>query len=142
LLLSPHRATLNTLFLHMLKYLSYVNIFFGLVFLGLAKVNNNDLFLLFLPSILFNWLTLNYLLKGFALKKWHKVTGAISFAYALLSAGYSAYSLLSLSFSTYSYLLFADFVYGASIIVQLLLALGLDEQLKASSVSVEEGSTK
>ncbi len=124
----------------MLKYLSYVNIFLGLVFLGLAKVNGG-LFLLFLPSILFNWLTLNYLLKGFPLKKWHKVTGAISFAYTLISAGYAAYSLLSFSLNYYSCLLFAYFTYGASTIVQLILALGKDEQLKASSVSAKEGLT-
>jgi len=124
----------------MLKYLSYVNIFFGLVFLGLNKANGGNLFLLFLPSILFNWLTLNYLLRGFPLKKWHKVTGAISFAYSLLSAGYAAYFILSLRFGTYSYLLLADFIYGVLTIVQLILALGKDEQLKASSLSVKERS--
>lgn len=124
----------------MLKYLSYVNIFLGLVFLGLAKVNGG-LFLLFLPSMLFNWLTLNYLLKGFPLKKWHKVTGAISFTYALISAGYAAYSLLNLGFGLYSYLLLTDFIYGASTIFQLILALGKDEQLKAPSVSAKEGLT-
>lgn len=124
----------------MLKYLSYINIFLGLVFLGLNKANGGDLFLLFLPSILFNWLTLNYLLKDFPLKKWHKVTGAVSFAYALISAGYAAYSLLNLSFSSYSYLLLADFIYGASSIIQLILALGKDERLKEVSVSTKESS--
>ena len=126
----------------MLKYLSYVNIFLGLVFLGLSKVNGGDLFILFLPSILFNWLTLNYLLKGFPLKKWHKVTGAISFAYALISAGYAAYYLLNLSFGSYSYLFLADFVYGTSTIIQLILALGKDEQSNTPSISGKEHSTK
>jgi len=125
----------------MLKYLSYVNIFLGLVFLGLNKANGGDLFLLFLPSILFNWLTLNYLLKGFVLKKWHKVTGAISFAHSLLSAGHLAYDLLNSSFSFYSYIPLAGFIYGVLTIAQLLLALGVDERLKAASVSAKEGST-
>ena len=112
-----------------------------MVFLGLSKVNGGDIFLIFLPLILFNWITLNYPLKNFKLKKWHKAIGAISFVYALLSGVEAAYFLLSSSFSFYSYIPLAGFIYGVLTIAQLLLALGLDERLKAASVSAKEGST-
>ena len=121
----------------MLKYLSYFNIFLGLVFFGLSKVNGGDIFLIFLPLIFFNWLTLNYPLKNFKLEKWHKVIGAISFVYALLSGVTAAYLLVSSSFNFYFYLVFARFIYGVSTIAQLLLTLGLDEQLRASLVSAK-----
>ena len=64
----------------MLKYLSYLNLFLGVIFIAILKSNENYLDLtLVLTPLLFNWITLFYFIKNnLRFEKWHLYIGFFS----------------------------------------------------------------
>ncbi|MGY3052301.1 hypothetical protein ACVWYG_000491 [Pedobacter sp. UYEF25] len=71
----------------MIKYVSYFNLFIGIILLALSKNNQNALdFLSLLPILLFNWLSLFHLLKSnLKFAKWHIWLGYICIFLSVLS---------------------------------------------------------
>ncbi|MET4080177.1 hypothetical protein ABIB40_000117 [Pedobacter sp. UYP30] len=71
----------------MIKYISYFNLFIGIILLALSNNNKNSLdFLSILPVILFNWITLFHLLKNnLKFKKWHLYLGYTCIFLSILS---------------------------------------------------------
>lgn len=64
----------------MLKYLSYSNLFLGIIFIAILNTNKNYLDLaLILPAVFFNWITLFHFIKNnLRFEKWHLYAGFLS----------------------------------------------------------------
>ncbi len=71
----------------MLKYLSYLNLFLGIIFIAILKSSNNYLDLaLIIPSIFFNWVTLFHFIKNSQkFEKWHLYLGFLSVFFSAIS---------------------------------------------------------
>lgn len=71
----------------MLKYYSYLNLFFGIVFIAILKSNGNYLDLaLIIPTIFFNWVTLFHFVKNnLRFEKWHLYIGSLSVFFSIIS---------------------------------------------------------
>ncbi len=63
----------------MLKFLSYLNLFSGIIFIAILKSNENYLDIaLMVPSIFFNWVTLFHFIKNNQkFEKWHLYLGVL-----------------------------------------------------------------
>jgi len=83
----------------MLKYLSYLNIFFGIIYFAILRSQQNylDLALVLFP-ILFNWITLYNLIKNhFKFERWHLIIGFISVLLSILSTTISVKLIFEVS---------------------------------------------
>ncbi len=71
----------------MLKFISYLNLFLGIILIAILKSNNNYLDLaLILPSIFFNWVTLFHFIKNsLKFEKWHLYLGFLSIFFSAVS---------------------------------------------------------
>lgn len=71
----------------MLKYISYLNLFLGIIFIAILKSNNNYLDLaLIIPSIFFNWVTLFHFIRNSQkFEKWHLYLGFLSLLFSVIT---------------------------------------------------------
>lgn len=71
----------------MLKYISYLNLFLGIIFIAILKSNSNYLDLaLIIPAIFFNWVTLFHFIKNsLKFEKWHLYLGFLSLFFSVVS---------------------------------------------------------
>lgn len=83
----------------MLKYLSYLNIFFGIIYFAILRSQQNylDLASVLFP-ILFNWITIFTLIKHhLKFERWHLIIGFISVLLSILSTTISVKLILEVS---------------------------------------------
>lgn len=71
----------------MLKYISYLNLFLGVIFVAIFKSNGSYLDLaLIVPSLLFNWITLFHFIKNNQrFEKWHIYIGFLNVFFSIVS---------------------------------------------------------
>lgn len=124
----------------MIKYLSYFNLFIGIILLALSKNNNDSLdFLSILPILLFNWLTLFHVLnKKLKFEKWHLYLGYICIFLSILLMLVNGVLLLQL-FETKNLeltfivlLILIRLVFNFSVIFQVISAIKLNRSLNTA----------
>lgn len=71
----------------MLKYISYLNLFLGIIFIAILESNKNYLDLaLIIPSVFFNWVTLFHFIKNsLKFEKWHLYLGFLAVFFSVAS---------------------------------------------------------
>lgn len=71
----------------MLKYLSYLNIFLGIIYFAILRSQQNYLDLIIVPfPVLFSWITLFHLLKNhLKFQRWHIIIGFICVSFSIIS---------------------------------------------------------
>ncbi len=109
----------------MLKYLSYLNLFLGIIFIAILKNGENYLDLaLIVPSIFFNWVTLfHFIRNNLKFEKWHLVLGFLSVFFSLASALLTFQIFLQTSVSNnIIYFGIARLIFDLLIILQFVLA--------------------
>ena len=122
----------------MLKYLSYINIFLGLIAFAvqsqavLDRISN-------LSPVIFCWFTLNLLQRGYPLKTWHWAIGILG----SLNAIYIFYVMASIYFypptdaiyvSIFSNL---NIILSISTLLHFVLALLTNQQLSSKKIREE-----
>ncbi|MCX2575338.1 hypothetical protein [Pedobacter sandarakinus] len=120
----------------MLKYLSYLNLFLGIIFIALAKNNGDYLDLaLLLPTVFFNWLTLFHLLRNDQkFEKWHLYVGILSTFFAIATILIMLQSLFTFlsrevmgNFPTF--IIATRIIFGMLIIYQFVVAFKASKKL-------------
>lgn len=114
----------------MLKYISYLNLFLGIIFIAILKSNNNYLdFALIIPSIFFNWVTLFHFIKNSQkFEKWHLYLGFLSVLFSIITTLitfqilYQVYFTNAIVFGPPQYLLITKLIFDFSIISQFIIA--------------------
>ena len=120
----------------MIKFLSYFNLFLGIILLALIKESGNSLDLLaILPILLFSWLTLFHLLKtNLKFANWHVYLGYFCIVLSALSMIDDTLRLLEL----FGKPIVLDFglgfitfrtLFDVSVIVQVIAALRFNKHL-------------
>lgn len=82
----------------MLKYLSYLNLFLGIIFIAISKSNENYLDLAsIIPSVFFSWITLFHFIKNnLKFEKWHLFMGFLGVLLSIMSSFITVQILLQL----------------------------------------------
>jgi len=122
----------------MLKYISYLNLFLGIIFIAILKSNNSYLDLaLFIPSIFFNWVTLFHFIKNsLKFEKWHLYLGFLSVFFSIitiivtLQIFYKVYFTNVIVFGYHQYLIIAKLIFDFSIISQFVMAFRANRNLQ------------
>lgn len=114
----------------MLKYLSYLNLFLGIIFIAILKSNNNYLDLaLIIPTVIFNWITLFHFIKNnLKFEKWHLYLGFLSVIFSIitilitLQILFGEYFTNALAFGPPQYLIIVKLILDILIIFQFIIA--------------------
>ncbi len=114
----------------MLKYLSYFNLVFAIIFFVILKSNKSYIDLCFIaPQILFNWLTLFHLIKNnLRFDKWHLYLGYLSIFTSIVSTIITFMILLeifsnkSIVLGSMSFLILMRPILDFSVIYQFIVA--------------------
>ncbi|MGA9651068.1 MULTISPECIES: hypothetical protein [Pedobacter] len=114
----------------MLKYISYLNLFLGIIFIAIFKSSENYLDLaLIIPSIFFNWVTLFHFIKNSQkFEKWHLYLGFLSVLFSIITILITIQILFQVNFANASafgppqYLIITKLIIDLLIIAQFVIA--------------------
>ena len=123
----------------MLKYLSYLNLFLGIIFIAILKSNQDYLDLaLIVPTVFFNWVTLFHFIKNnLKFQKWHLYVGFLSVFFAIVSMIITLQILLgafganAITFGPAIYLLIIRLIFNCLTIIQFTIAFKANRNLLA-----------
>lgn len=121
----------------MLKYLSYLNLFLGVIFIAILKSNGNYLdLILVLPPLLFNWITLFYFIKNnLRFEKWHLYIGFFNVFLSTISTLITAKLLLevfsngAIIFGPPFFLIVIRQIFDFCIIFQFIIAFKTNKKI-------------
>lgn len=114
----------------MLKYISYLNLFLGIIFIAILKNSENYLDIaLIIPSIFFNWVTLFHFIKNnLKFEKWHLYLGFLSVLFSTITILitfqilYQVYFANTWFFGPPQYLIIIKLIIDLLIISQFVIA--------------------
>ncbi len=121
----------------MLKYISYLNLFLGIIFIAILKSNGNYLDLaLMVPALFFNWITLFHFIKNnLRFEKWHIYIGFLNVFFSIISTFLTfqliigIYSNNAIIFGPPFFLIVIKQILDFSIIFQFIIAFRANKNI-------------